>query len=106
MKLSFRDVLNRREPVVAVVQSLEQALYQVLVIADGKERLLTENNGNTFRRNSLSAVREALQLLPLSALTLRQYSAYDEMIGQPVRQQDNTLEVPLSLEGYPPITRH
>ena len=34
------------------------------------------------------------------------HSPYDEMVGQPVRQQDNTLEVPLSLEAYPPVTRH
>ena len=106
MKLSFRDVLSRGVPVVAVVQSLEQALYQVMVIADGKECLLTENDGKTFRRSSLSAVREALQLLPLAALSLRQQSPYDEMVGQPLRQQDNTLEVPLSLDGYPPVTRH
>ena len=106
MKLSFRDVLSRGEPVVAVVQSLDQALYQVMVVADGQECLLTENDGKTFRRNSLSAVREALQMLPLSALSLRQQSPYDEMVGQPLRQQDNTLEVPLSLDGYPPVTRH
>ena len=106
MKLSFRDVLSRGEPVVAVVQSLEQALYQVMVVADGQEWLLTENDGKTFRRNSLSAVREALQMLPLSALSLRQQSPYDEMVGQPLRLLDYTLEVPLSLDGYPPVTRH
>jgi hypothetical protein len=45
-------------------------------------------------------------MLPLAALSLRQQSPYDEMVGQPLRQQDNTLEVPLSLDGYPPVTRH
>ena len=106
MKLSFRDVLSRGVPVVAVVQSLDQALYQVLVVSDGQECLLTENDGKIFCRNSLSAVREALQLLPLASLSLRHQSAYDEMVGQPSREQDNTLEVPLSLDLYPPVTRH
>ena len=106
MKHSFRDVLLRGEPVVTTVHSLEQALYQVTVLVDGQECLLTENDGTTFRRRSLSSVREALQVLPLASLTLKQYSAYDEMIGQPAREGDNTLEVSLSLDMYPPVTRH
>jgi hypothetical protein len=92
--------------VTAVVQSLEQALYQVWVIRDGREFLLAEDDGSTFRRNSLAGVRKALQVLPLAALRLRQQSPYDEMIGQPVREQQNTLEVPLSLDPALPAIRH
>ena len=106
MKQSFRDVLVRGEAVVTTVHSLQHALYQVTMIIDGEECLLTENDGKIFRRHSLSAVREALQVLPLASLTLIQQSAYDEMIGQPVREGDNALQVPLALELYPPITRH
>ena len=106
MKQTFRDVLLRGEPIDTTVHSLEQALYQVTIIVDGKECLLTEDDGKPFRRRSLSAVREALQVLPLASLTLKQHSAYDEMIGQPVREGDNALEVSLALDMYPPITRH
>lgn len=106
MKKSFRDLQRSNQKVVMVVHSLEQALYQVTVSIDGKDYLLTENNGRPFRRHSLSEVREALQILPVERLSLRHSSAYDEMIGQPLREQENTLEVPLSLELYLPITRH
>ena len=105
MKLSFKEVVRRGQQVDVVVHSLEQALYQATVKVDDKEHLLTENNGKTFRRRSLSEVREALQVLPIDRVTLRQSSAYDEMVGQPLRESDNTLEVPLSMELYPPITR-
>ena len=106
MKHSFRDVLVRGEALVTIVHSLQHALYQVTVIVDGQECLLTENDGKTFRRHSLSAVREALQVLPLASLTLKQRSAYDAMIGQPIREGENALEVSLALESYPPIIRH
>ena len=89
-----------------VIHSLDQALYQVTLVIDEREHLLVENNGKTFRRHSLQQVREALQTLPVASLVLRQQSAYDEMIGQPVREGSNVLEVPLSLEQYPPPQVH
>jgi hypothetical protein len=106
MKLTFRELAGRQQKVVMVVHSLDQALYQVTFTLDEREYLLSENNGKVFRRHSLSEVREALQVLPVESISLRQTSAYDEMIGQPARERDNTLEVPLSMDLYPPITRH
>ncbi|MFK7975434.1 MAG: DUF6482 family protein [Halioglobus sp.] len=106
MKKSFRELQKEGRSAQAVVHSVDQSLYQVTLWIDGEEHLLTENTGKTFCRHSLNEVREALALLPIETASLRQTSAYDEMIGQPVRVQDNALEVPLSLELYPPITRH
>ncbi len=106
MKISFRQAQSASQPMRAVIRSLDQALYQVTLVLDGEERLLTENSGRVFRRHSLLEVREALQRLPLSSLVLRQDSAYDEMIGQPARDGDNTLEVPLPLELYPAPVLH
>lgn len=106
MKISFSKVLDRGQPAPMVIYSLDQALYQVMVVLDGREHLLTENDGRTFRRHSLAGVCEALQVLPVAELRLRQQSAYDEMIGQPMRQGDNALEVPLSLELCKPPTKH
>lgn len=106
MKLSFSALLRLGQPVTVVVHSLDQALYQVTVALDGSDYLLTKNDGRTFRRHSLTAVRDALQVLPVEKISLKQSSAYDEMIGQPSRDGNNALEVPLSLDLYPPITRH
>jgi len=106
MKISFSALLRRAKPATVIVHSLDQALYQITVLLDGTDYLLTENDGRTFRRHSLTEVREALQEIPIDTLTLRQTSAYDEMIGQPSRDCDNALELPLSLQIYPPIIRH
>ncbi len=106
MKLSITEFAQLEQPVPVIIHSLDQALYQVTVIVAGQPRLLVENSGRTFRRHNLQQVREALQTLPVASLVLRQQSAYDEMISQPVREGDNTLEVTLSLANYPPPVIH
>ena len=106
MKLTFEQFAELAEPVPVTIHSLDQALYQVTLVIEGKEHLLVENSGRTFRRHTLQQVREALQTLPVASLTLRQQSAYDEMIGQPSREGPNTLEVSLSLDIYPPPVIH
>ena len=106
MKLTFEQFAGLTEPVPVTIHSLDQALYQVTLVIEGKEHLLVENSGRTFRRHTLQQVREALQTLPVASLTLRQQSAYDEMIGQPSREGPNTLEVSLSLDIYPPPVIH
>jgi hypothetical protein len=106
VKISFEAFSRRAEPVDVIIHSLEQALYQVTLVIDNREHLLVENDGKTFRRHSLQQVREALQIMPVASLRLRQQSAYDEMIGQPVREGSNTLELPLSLDQYPPPRIH
>ena len=63
-----------------VIHSLDFSIY--LAYADfGAEPLL---------------VTERLAGVPLPALFLRHQSAYDEMVGQPLRTGDNSLEVPLA----------
>ena len=106
MKLTFTEFAKLKEPADVVIHSLEQALHQVTVDIAGKRHLLIENSGKTFRCHSLQQAREALQLLPVASLTLRQQSAYDEMVGQPVREQGNALQVPLSLKQYPSPVIH
>lgn len=103
VKLTLSTLAVSPGPCPATVHSLEQALYQVTVLHEGMEKLLSEDNGRILRRRSLLEVKEALAGLPLSSLVLRQQSAYDEMIGQAPREGDNTLEVPLALAAYPAL---
>ena len=105
MKLSFAQ-FRKLSPCRVVVHSLDQALYQVTVIHEDAEQLLYEDGGRPFRRHSIGEVLEILRLMPVSSATLRQRSAYDEMIGQPPREGDNVMEVPLSIELMPELTRH
>lgn len=103
VKISIEALRSSTEPLVLVIHSLEQALYQVTVDVDGEEALLIDDDGRIFRRHSLNAARDALQGVPLGQLTLRHSSAYDEMIGQPARQESNALEVSLALASWAPI---
>jgi hypothetical protein len=102
MALSIADFSRLEQPVHVVIHSLDRALYQVTVLLEGQEQLLVESPGRPFRHHNLQQVREMLHTLPVASITLRQQSAYDEMIGQPAREEANTLELPLSLEEYPP----
>ncbi len=95
MRISVREFEALQEPAPVIVHSLDLALYQVSVVIDGAEHLLTSEDGRPLRGRSLQQVREILAPLPVASLVLRQQSAYDEMIGQPAREGDNTLEVPL-----------
>ena len=106
MKMSFSEFSVLDVAVPVIIHSLDQALYQVTVEREGREYLLVENNERTFRRHSLHELREALRNMPIASLVLRQRSAYDEMIGQVPREAENTLEIPLSLDLYPPVTTH
>ena len=104
MGISFTELRASIEARTVIICSLEQALYQVLVVIDGVETLLREDNGRPYRSHNLQLVREALQNMPIASMVLRQQSAYDEMIGQPPREQDNCLEVHLSLDlDLPPL---
>ncbi|MEH6592125.1 MAG: DUF6482 family protein [Halioglobus sp.] len=95
-----------KKPVAVVIHSLDQSLYQLSALVDGEEHLVMDDNGRPYRSRNLEKVREILQLLPVASITLRQKSAYDEMIGQPSREEDNTLEIALPLSTLQLPTVH
>ncbi len=101
MKITVAQLQKLEPPVTALVYSLERSIYQVYIRLPDGEALLMDDNGKAFQRRNLQSIRDALQGSPVSALQLRHQSAYDEMIGQPLRDQDNLLELPLSMESYP-----
>ena len=99
MKLTISALARLPDRVPAVVHSLDGSLYQVTVRTWCGEHLLVEDDGRPFRRHSLNAVREALRDMPVTSMVLRQRSAYDEMIGQPMRTGSNEMEIPVSREN-------
>ena len=106
MRISVKEFAALGCEVPVVIHSLDQALYQVTVIVEGAERLLVDADQKPLRSHSLQQMREVLARLPVASLVLRQQSAYDEMIGQGVREGDNMLEIPLSLPAESPATTH
>lgn len=97
MSISLADLFNVGGAVKGVVHSIEGSIYRLSVVSHGREMHVLDSDGKAFRRRSIEEVREALQGSRVERLVLRQQSAYDEMIGQAVRQEDNTLEVQLAL---------
>ena len=107
MALTIKEFTRLAQPARVIIHSLDRALYQVTVVIDGQEQLLIVDSGRPFRSHNLQHVRETLQVMPVASITLRQQSAYDEMIGQPAREEENTLELPVSpLDAAPPTIIH
>ena len=95
MKITLSELSRLADPVAATIHSLDLALYQVTVEVEGSERLVAYDDGKPFRERSLQRTREMLAEMPVASVTLRHESAYDEMIGQDVREDSNALEVNL-----------
>jgi hypothetical protein len=102
VKVALADLVRSGHQFDVVIHSLDQALYQATVVLEEGERLLLGSDLRPLRFHSLQAMREALAPLRVGKLTLRQQSAYDEMIGQPLREGSNVMEVPLAALTTPP----
>ena len=96
VKIALADLVRSGHQFDVVIHSLDQALYQATVVLEEGERLLLDDAQRPLRFHSLQAMREALIPLSIGKLTLRQRSAYDEMIGQPPREGSNVMEVSLA----------
>ena len=98
MKLEISQ-LKKLEPIhKVIIQSLDLALYRLQVEHNGESFWVVEND-SYLKRHSLMEMRELMSPLSIQSLVLRHESAYDEMIGQPVRDS-NQLEIPLSQDLY------
>jgi len=96
--ISLEELQSLDGPVDAIVYSIEGSIYRVHVVLEGRELRLLDRDGRSFQRRSANHVREGLRDCAIGTLTLRQSSAYDEMIGQAVREDANTLAVSLGVD--------
>lgn len=78
-----------------VIHSLDLVLYQASAIVDGKEHYVTDDSGQLLRSHNLLGMQVQFEGMQFERMVLRQQSAYDEMVGQPVRCDTNALEVPI-----------
>ena len=84
-----------------VICSLEQALYQAVVVIGGEEHLVWESQKRPVRSRNLMVMRESFEHLDIPQRVLRHESAYDEMVGLPSDTVSNRMEVPLDQNPYP-----
>jgi hypothetical protein len=101
MRITLREFSKWPEKLALIIHSIDMAGYQATVVIEGHEHLLTGKDDKPLRHQSLMHMRQALLSMPVATITLRHQSAYDEMVNQPQRQYDNTLELPLTLDPYP-----
>ncbi len=80
---------------VVIIHSIDLSLYQVSVVVDGKEYYVVDKRGQPLKSHNKLELQALFKNIDVGVMRLRQQSAYDEMIGQPLRSGDNTLEVSL-----------
>ena len=95
MTISLKALRRQTEIEKVIIHSLDCALYQVSAIVAGEERYVTDEQGKFLRSHNKLSLQNLFSDLPVRRMVLRQQSAYDEMVGQPARNGDNFLEVPL-----------
>lgn len=95
MKVSIEQL--QKKPVIdlLIIHSLQNSLYQATaVIGDDSYRVIAANGRPLTARDKTALLQHFKDCRVLNT-RLRQSSAYDEMVSQPLRQSANTLEVPL-----------
>lgn len=93
--MTISDLKNINYIERVIIHSLDLALYHVSVIIEGKEFYVYGNNDLPLKARSKNELQTIFEKFNVGSTYLRASSAYDEMIGQPIREQDNTLEVAL-----------
>ena len=78
-----------------IVHSLDWSLYQASIVVDGQEQVLTGKDGRPVRARSMLQLEAMFEDFKVKEMVLRQESAYDEMVNQPVREISNRIEVPI-----------
>ena len=102
MKISLQQ-LKRLEGVdKLIIHALDLSLFQASVVIEGQEYYIADAAGRLLRSHNKLELQALLQDVVAAKVVLRHQSAYDEMVGQPPRLGDNTLEVDL---GNPDIGR-
>ena len=92
--------LNKRDPIEKVIiVSLDLALYQVNVLVDEQELLVSDKKGKPLRAQNTLEIEALFEGYNVKDMVLRHESAYDEMVNQPTQQGSNRLEVPLGRNG-------
>lgn len=78
-----------------VIHSLAPNLYQVSVMMDGEEVFLLDGKDRFLTSHNKQDLQDLFKDKQVGAMVLRHQSAYDEMLGQPIRESTNCLEVPI-----------
>jgi len=76
-----------------IIHSIDLALYHVSVVINGEEHYVYDKKGLPLKAHNKIKLQKLFEKYDVGSTYLRATSAYDEMIGQAVKQRENTLEV-------------
>ncbi|MDG1207058.1 MAG: DUF6482 family protein [Pseudomonadales bacterium] len=79
------------------LRSFECSLYLVELVIEDETYLVKDEQGKVLSFRSLLDAKKPFKEFNIACAELVQESAYDEMIGQPVGQEKNTLRVKVAL---------
>lgn len=102
MKITLQQLQRSAGLRRVVIHSLDCSMYLAYADFGGDALLISEPDGKPLRTRNVTAMKQRLAEVPVPALFLRQQSAYDEMVGQPLREGDNSLEIPLARDWGDP----
>ena len=78
-----------------IIHSIDISLYQVSVLINGYEHIVTDSNGKLLRASNKMKLQVKFRNVRFKEMVLRHESAFDEMIGMESKPDSNMLEVPL-----------
>ncbi|MBQ4812768.1 hypothetical protein J8M20_15525 [Pseudoalteromonas luteoviolacea] len=94
MKITLAALYDIQPVTKFVANSLDVALYQLIACVGEAEYIVVDKEGDAIRARNPLALQKLVRHIAYHQMTIRHQSAYDEMIGQPVRKSSNQLEVP------------
>ena len=100
MTVSIGDVRKCKFVEKVILHCHDQSLYLVSVIIEGQEEYVTDKKGDFLKSFNKLDLQTQFSGLNIGEMVLRHKSPYDEMVGMPKSDVDNTLEVPIGGEAY------
>ena len=77
-----------------VFHSLECALYNVSAVVEGQEYMITDEKNQRLKSHNILLLQRQCERVKAKKHVVRQSSAYDEMVGGPIKV-NNEMEVSL-----------
>lgn len=93
--MRVKDLNNLVSFEKVIIHSLAPNLYQLSVVVGGEESFVENDKGTLLSSHNKQDLQALFKDKEVIAMVLHQQSAYDEMVGQPIRELANRLEVPI-----------
>ena len=94
MNIQLSKIKHIRDLSKVIIDAHDCSIYLVSVVIGKTEHIVVDKSGRAIRSSSKLELQRLFLGIEVGTIVLRHESAYDEMIGQPMKT-NNLLEVPL-----------